>query len=156
MHALRESVVGTLRGLRRIVVELRPKALDDFGLVPALDALSGSVSDATNLDVEFKADDFPRLRAEAETALYRIVQEGLTNVVRHAQATTASVYIGSTPDSVRLTIEDDGCGFDAPHTSGEGFGLEGIRERVQLLGGRFVVSSTEGHGTLLVVEVPPS
>jgi len=154
VSSLRESVVGTLRGLRRIVVELRPQALDDLGLVPALEALTLNVSGGTDLDVEFKAEEFPRLRAEAETALYRIVQEGLTNVVRHAEATTAYVGIGSAAGWVRLTIEDDGRGFDAPYTGSEGFGLEGIRERVQLLGGRFLVTSTKGNGMLLVVEVP--
>ena len=156
VHSLRESVVDTLRGLRRIVVELRPKALDDLGLVPALDALSASVSDGSDLNVEFKAEDFPRLRAEAETALYRIVQEALTNVARHAQASTAHVSIGSAAGWVRLTIDDDGSGFDAPYTGSEGFGLTGVRERVQLLGGRFLVTSTKGNGTLLVVEVPAS
>ncbi|HEY3922590.1 MAG TPA: sensor histidine kinase [Gaiellaceae bacterium] len=153
VSSLRESVVGTMRGLRRIVVELRPQALDDLGLVPAVEALCASVSDANGLDVEFAAGEFPRLGAESETALYRIVQEGLTNVVRHAHAHRVDVRIESISDWVRLTIEDDGHGFDT-RGEGAGFGLDGIRERVQLLGGVFDVVSTERTGTALVAEVP--
>ena len=152
--SLREAVVGTLRGLRRIVVELRPQALDDLGLVPALESLCTSVAEQAGLEVEFVGGSFSRLGAETETALYRIVQEGLTNVVRHARAGTVAVRIDSAGDWVRLTIEDDGDGFDSPRDDGVGFGLEGIRERVQLLGGRFDLSSRHGAGTVLVAEVP--
>jgi two-component system sensor histidine kinase UhpB len=154
VSSLRESVVDTLRGLRRIVVELRPKALDDLGLVPALEALTSSFGDQSGIAIDFKADNFPRLNAEAESALYRIVQEGLTNVVRHSEAGRASVSIGSTDHAVRLVIEDDGQGFDSAQNRTNGFGLEGIGERAQLLGGRFVVTSRSGGGTALLVEVP--
>jgi signal transduction histidine kinase len=153
--SLRESVVETLRGLRRIVLELRPKALDDLGLVPALEALTASFAEQTGISTDFKADSFPRLPADAESALYRIVQEGLTNVVRHSHARHVSVSLSSSDHTVRVAIEDDGRGFDAAQANG-GFGLEGIDERAHLLGGRFTVTSTAGRGTSLVVEVPVS
>jgi signal transduction histidine kinase len=152
--SLRDSVVETLRGLRRIVVELRPKALDDLGLVSALEALASNFADQTGVKVEFIAGSVPRLQAEAESALYRIVQEGLTNVMRHAAARRVSVSIGRVDHSVRVAVEDDGRGFDGARTRNNGFGLTGIGERVQLLGGRFAVTSREGRGTSLVVEVP--
>ena len=154
--SLRASVVDTLRGLRRIVVELRPKALDDLGLVPALESLAATVASRTDLQVEFEAGEFPRLPADSETALYRIVQEALTNVVRHSGARTAYVFLESSGDRARLVVRDDGDGFDAPYTGREGFGLAGIRERAQLLGGRVEVTSAIGRGTSLMVEVPAS
>jgi signal transduction histidine kinase len=155
VSSLRDAVVDTLRGLRRIVVELRPKALDDLGLVPALEALTTDFAQRTGVDIQFEAGSFPRLPAEAESALYRIVQEGLTNVVRHSHARHASVSLSSNDDRLRLLIDDDGRGFDVANTNG-GFGLEGIGERAHLLGGRFTVTSTPGRGTSLVVEVPAS
>ena len=151
---LRASVVGALRGVRRIVVELRPKALDDLGLVPALERLTSSVAEQAGLSVAFDATTPQRLPGEIESALYRIVQEGLTNVVRHAQAQNVSVLLGSSNGSVLLVLEDDGSGFDPGQTDGRGFGLEGMNERVQLLGGTLELSSRESGGTSLVVEVP--
>jgi len=156
IRTLRESVVETLRGLRQIVVELRPKALDDLGLVPALEALAANVSARTGVVVRFESQPFPRLGGDVETALYRIVQEALTNVVRHADARNATVSIGPCDEGVRLTVGDDGRGFDARAYSKGGFGLQGMAERVQLVGGRLAVDSSAARGTLLVVDVPTS
>jgi signal transduction histidine kinase len=152
---LRSSVVSSLRGVRRIVVELRPKALDDLGLVAALERLATSVSEETGLSVAFKTEPFAhRLPSEIESALYRIVQEGLTNVVKHAQARHASVFLASSGETVLLVLEDDGLGFDLAATPERGFGLEGMRERVQLLGGRLEITSRDGEGTSVLAEVP--
>jgi signal transduction histidine kinase len=157
LAALRETVVDTLRGVRRIVVELRPKALDDLGLVPALERLAASYSEQTGLDVNFNAGDFSeRLPPELETALYRITQEGLTNVVKHAHATEATVLLAPTGESVLLVIADDGCGFDAALTAARGFGIDGMRERVQLLGGKLAIESSASGNTALTIEVPVS
>jgi len=153
--ALRSAVVAALRGVRRIVVELRPKALDDLGLVPALERLAESVSEQTGLAVEFIAEPLgDRLPSEVESALYRIVQEGLTNVVKHAAASRASVVLARSGGALRLVLEDDGRGFDAERRPAEGFGLQGMRERVQLVGGRLAIASGAGAGTSLLVEVP--
>jgi two-component system, NarL family, sensor histidine kinase DevS len=153
--ALREIVVDTLQDVRRLAVELRPKALDDFGLVPALEWLSETFAEQTEVDVHLQAalgED--RLPAEIETALYRIVQEALTNVVKHAQASTVSVVLTRKGQSVVAVVEDDGRGFDPTQTREEGLGLVGMRERIALLGGRVTVESSERGGTTVAVEVP--
>jgi signal transduction histidine kinase len=152
---LRDLVVATLQDVRRLAVELRPKVLDDFGLVPALERLTETLGEQTGMQVRFEstlgADQ--RLPAEIETALYRIVQESLTNVVKHAQAGRVSVVLMRKPGSVSALVEDDGRGFDPGQVRKDGFGLEGMRERVGLLDGRIQVESGK-TGTTLVAEVP--
>jgi signal transduction histidine kinase len=151
---LRERVVGTLQDVRRLAVELRPKALDDFGLVPALERLTEGFSDQTGIAVDLEAAGIARLPAEVETALYRIVQESLTNVAKHADARTVSVVLTRHAGGVTTVIEDDGRGFDPPLAGRDRFGLQGMRERVQLLDGSLRVESRSGAGTTLVVQVP--
>ena len=151
---LRKLVVATLQDVRRLAVELRPKVLDDFGLVAALERLSESFSEQTGISIDFEsALGAERLPAEVETALYRIVQESLTNVVKHARAQNVSILLTRRDGSVTAVVEDDGRGFDSAE-SGDGFGLEGMRERVALIDGRLQVESSEGSGTTLVAEVP--
>jgi signal transduction histidine kinase len=153
--ALRELVVGTLHSVRRLAVELRPKALDDFGLVPALERLAETFAGQTGVDVDFQAAvGVERLPPEIETALYRIVQEALTNVVKHAGATHVSIVLSRKNGAVTAVIEDDGHGFEASGTDGAGLGLVGIRERLGLLDGRLAIESTQGSGTTIVAEVP--
>jgi signal transduction histidine kinase len=152
---LRELVVSTLQDVRRLAVELRPTALDDFGLVAALERLAGSFSEQTGISVDFQtalADE--RLPAEAETALYRIVQESLTNVVKHAKARRVSVLLARREGSVKAVVEDDGRGFDPAELGDDGFGLVGMRERLALLGGRLEVESGPEAGTTIAAEVP--
>lgn len=152
---LRELVVATLQDVRRLAVELRPKVLDDFGLVPALERLTESFADQTGIDVRFESGlAEARLAPEIETALYRIVQESLTNVVKHAYAHLVSIVLTRKPDAIALVIEDDGTGFDPGRTREGGFGLEGMRERVGLLEGKLQIESREGAGTAIVAEVP--
>ena len=152
---LRKLVVETLQDVRRLAVELRPSALDDFGLAPALRRLGQTVREASNLDVQVEARlGEERLPADVETALYRIVQEALTNVVKHAGADHVSIVVTRKPESVVVMIEDDGRGFDLAQSSGERLGLLGMRERVQLLDGTLVVEATPGSGTTLIVELP--
>jgi signal transduction histidine kinase len=153
--SLRELVVETLQDVRRLAVELRPKALDDFGLLPALERLAETYREHTALDVQVEAAlGAERLPAEIETALYRIIQEALTNVVKHAQARTVSVVLTKKGDAVAAVIEDDGRGFDQARASDGGLGLVGMRERIALLNGRVAVESSEGRGTTVAVEVP--
>ena len=153
--SLRELVVSTLQDVRRLAVELRPTALDDFGLVPALERLAETFSEQTGVEVQVEgALGEQRLASETETALYRIVQEALTNVIKHAQATTVSVVLTKKGENVVAVIEDDGRGFDTSQPQGEGLGLLGMRERIALLRGRVSVESSEGRGTTVAVEVP--
>jgi signal transduction histidine kinase len=152
---LRELVVATLQDVRRLAVELRPKVLDDFGLVPALERLTETFADQTGIAVRFESGlGAERLPAEVETALYRIVQESLTNIVKHAHARTISIALTRKPGAVAVVVEDDGQGFDPTDVRDGGYGLEGMRERVGLLDGRLQVESGEGAGTTLVAEVP--
>jgi signal transduction histidine kinase len=151
---LRERVVATLQDVRGLAVELRPSALDDFGLAAALERLTTSFSDQTGIAVDFEtALRDERLPGEVETAMYRIVQEALTNVVKHAQARRVSILLTRTSGSVKAVIEDDGRGIGNDPTSG-GFGLVGMRERLSLLGGRLEIESAPGSGTTIAAEVP--
>jgi signal transduction histidine kinase len=153
--ALRELVVSTLQDVRRLAVELRPTALDDFGLVPALERLAETFAEQANVEVHVQAVlGDARLPSEIETALYRIVQEALTNVIKHANAKTVSVTLTRQADRVAVVIEDDGRGFDPGAQPGEGLGLVGMRERIALLDGRLSIESGAGRGTTIAVEVP--
>ncbi len=152
---LRELVVGTLQDVRRLAVELRPTALDDFGLVAALQRLAETFAEQTGIRVHIEAAlGDSRLPAETETALYRIVQEALTNVIKHAQAGTVSVVLTRKGDRVVAVIEDDGRGFDAEDMRDERLGLLGMRERIALVDGQLSVESRPGDGTTIAVEVP--
>jgi signal transduction histidine kinase len=150
---LRELAVSTLQDVRRLAVELRPTALDDFGLLAALERLAETFTEQIGIetDVEASLGD-GRLPAEIETALYRLVQEALTNVVKHARASRVSISLVRKAKSVSVVIEDDGVGFTEP--SGGGLGLIGMRERVGLLDGRLEIEAGPGQGTTIVAEVP--
>jgi signal transduction histidine kinase len=152
---LRELVVSTLQDVRRLAVELRPSALDDFGLVAALERLTASFTEQTGISVDFQtalADE--RLPEEVETALYRIVQESLTNVVKHARARRVSILLARKGGTVKAVVEDDGRGFEPARQTGDGYGLVGMRERLALLGGRLQVESGRDAGTTIAAEVP--
>ncbi len=152
---LREQVVATLQDVRRLAVELRPKALDDFGLVAALQRLAETFAEQTGIRVHVEAAlGDARLAGETETAVYRIVQEALTNVIKHAQAETVSVVLTRKGDRVVAVIEDDGLGFDPADTRDERLGLLGMRERIALVDGQLSVESRPGEGTTIAVEVP--
>jgi len=151
---LRELVVGTLQDVRRLAVQLRPKALDDFGLVPALERLVQTFSESSGISVDLEAQlgDI-RVPTEVETTVYRIVQEALTNVVKHAEATKVSILLVRSESSVTAVIEDNGRGFDPAAVKLESLGLEGMRERVELHEGRLTIEASPGSGTTLRIEV---
>jgi signal transduction histidine kinase len=152
---LRELVVTTLQDVRRLAVELRPRALDDFGLVAALERLGETFTDQMGIEVDIESRlGEQRLPPEIETALYRITQEAMTNIVKHARASRVSIVLVRKPQSAAAVIEDDGIGFDPTATRDGGIGLIGMRERVELLDGRLEIESSRGSGTTLVAEVP--
>lgn len=141
---------------RHLIAGLRPPALDELGLVEAIEAL---VADA-RLEipqVELQAElEGKRLPANLETTLFRIVQESLTNIRRHAAANRATIHLGWQSDGgIYLRISDDGRGFDPAATPSQHFGLEGIRQRAGLLGGTANVTSCPGQGTVIEVRLPP-
>jgi len=153
--SLRELVVSTLQDVRRLAVELRPSTLDDFGLSTAVERLAETFRDNTGMrvDVDAQLGDV-RLPTEVETALYRIVQEALANIVKHAEATRVSILLTRKESSVAAVVEDDGKGFDKRETGDDVLGLVGMRERVGLVGGRLVIESAKGSGTTIAAEVP--
>ncbi len=154
VEELRATVVNAVQELRALAVELRPKALDDFGLAPALERLIDTYSRRTGLTVESHLGGLEsRLPEPVESALYRIAQEALTNIAKHAGASAVSVV--TRRDGARLTmvVEDNGTGFEATAPA-DGLGLVSMRERAELLGGSLRVESSPDQGTTLVVEVP--
>ena len=156
----------TLRAIRNLSIDLRPSALDDLGLLPALRWYIKEYQQKCSIVVEFHAAAFKgRLPAEIETALYRIVQESLTNTAKHANAHKVFIYLKEDADTVDATIIDDGCGFDlqALHKtasqergigSERGLGLVGMEERAVLLNGSLTITSSRGHGTTVEVRIP--
>jgi signal transduction histidine kinase len=155
VEGVRELVRTTLQDVRRLAVELRPTALDDFGLVPALERLAHGFSESTGIQLDLESALLPeRLPPQTETALYRIAQEALTNIVNHARASRVSIVLARRSSSVTVVIEDDGVGFDVASARPDGLGLLGMRERVALLGGRLTIESTRGAGTTCIAEVP--
>jgi signal transduction histidine kinase len=143
--------------VRRLAVELRPAVLDDYGLVPALERLIDAFGEQSNVRVDFhSALGETRLPSEVETALYRVVQESLTNIVKHANATRISVTLARRETGVAAVIEDDGAGFEPRTVREGGVGLLGMRERLALIDGRLEIESRPGAGTTIVAEVPVS
>ncbi len=156
----------TLRAIRNLSIDLRPSALDDLGLLPALRWYIKEYQQKCSIVVEFHATGFKgRLPTEIETALYRIVQESLTNTAKHANAHKIYIYLKEDADTVDATIIDDGSGFDlqALHKTAtqergialeRGLGLVGMEERAVLLNGSLTINSSHGHGTTVEVRIP--
>ena len=154
--ALRQNARSALENVGRLAFSLRPPALDEFGLVPALKDLSSRLEGRGGLKVELEID-LPadtRLPAKLETAIFRITQEALTNVVKHADAKTVRVTLACRERSVALTVEDDGRGISQARGADGGFGLIGIRERVASVNGALDIESKSGAGTRLAIELP--
>jgi len=154
-----EQLDETIANLRALITELRPAALDELGVTAAIEALAERASERgfevdTNVELAYERDTRrTRLDAELETALYRIVQEALSNASRHGQARRAVVEIREDERAVHLTVRDDGRGFDTTAPTA-GFGLLGMQERVALLNGELRVTSAPGEGTTISVTVP--
>jgi signal transduction histidine kinase len=152
---LRELVVSALQDVRRLAVELRPAVLDDFGLVPALERLTAGFAEQSGIRVDFHSTlGEARLPSDVESSLYRVVQESLTNIAKHANAENISVSVVRRASTVAAVIEDDGAGFDQRAAGEAGIGILGMRERLALLDGRLEVESRKGAGTTVVAEVP--
>jgi signal transduction histidine kinase len=154
---LRRIAEGVQVNLHRLAADLRPAMLDHVGLVPALGQLAETLAGREGPDIRVEAArvDGERLPVELETALYRIAQEAMTNAVRHSRARRVTVVLQRRGRRLAMTVADDGEGFDLEMTPHGGrFGLVGMRERAEMLGGTLSVESSPGGGTTIVVEVP--
>jgi len=140
--------------LRALISELRPATLDQLGLVAALEDLAGRVEHGAEIELEVDLDlDAARLDSELETVVYRLVQEALNNVVKHAEASRAELQVRGAVDRLAVLVSDNGEGFDPTAGTG-GFGLAGMRERIELAGGELQIESREGAGTRILASVP--
>lgn len=162
-HMIEQSKVladRLLAEIRRLISDLRPMVLDELGLIPALRNYGKSFSQLVGLDIQIRAGTpVKRLDLLIETALYRIAQEALNNVAKHAHASKAAVYLSVDDSRVIISIEDNGKGFDVQdilrsRDHSRSLGLLGMQERVQLLGGIFRIESQPGLGTKVVAEIP--
>lgn len=144
---------GALRDTRELSRLLRPTLLDDLGLDAALNWLARTLSERTGLAIDFKSSlDGQRLHADVETLIYRVTQEALTNVIRHADARTAHIELHLRGAAMTLRVEDDGIGFDTAQLLGDserGGGTRGMRDRAELFGGRLELRSAPGEGTIV-------
>jgi signal transduction histidine kinase len=155
-----EQIDLSIRNLQALITELRPAALDELGLKPAIEGLLERTSATSGLIVESEIEIAhapggapARLDPELEIAVYRLVQESLTNAVKHARAETVTVRLRQEKATIVVTVSDDGSGFDTRRADG-GFGLIGMQERVELVGGRLAIDSTPGQGTTVRAELP--
>ena len=160
LERLWQQTNSVMEGMRRLSHDLRPAILDRLGLLPALEWLASDVAKHSGITVEVKTDGAERRVApEAELVLFRIVQEALRNVWRHSQASTAQVTVEFRDNKTRMTVKDDGKGFDLRASMGDltrdgKLGLAGMQERARLLGGSLTVESEPGKGTTVTIEAP--
>jgi|AutmiccommuBRH23_1029490.scaffolds.fasta_scaffold00025_121 signal transduction histidine kinase len=157
VYELKHITADLLSNLHEMAVRLRPASLDHLGLVTALDQYIADFSRQHNIDIQFESIGISgkRYPHEIETALFRVIQESLTNVILHSQATRVDVLLSQRKKNLNVLIEDNGVGFIpenvAKHTH---LGLFGMRERVEMLGGKFAIESSIGKGTTIQIEVP--
>jgi two-component system sensor histidine kinase UhpB len=162
---LQKLTVEIGRDLHRVAADLRPTTLDDLGLRRALATYAADWGEryGISVDVETLGCAGARLPVEAETAVYRVVQEALNNILKHARASRVSVIIEQQPNELRVVVEDDGQGFDSAAVAAEEvaaspsrrrLGLSGMRERMILNGGTIQIESSPGGGTALFVSIP--
>ena len=157
---LKSIAEDMLANIHRLIADLRPSLLDDIGLVAAIEWYGEQRLKPHGISFRLLEHTLPeRLPSPVETVLFRIVQEGLTNIVRHARASSVTVRLLQEQDEVMLEIRDDGVGFDpqlleAPEANGRGLGLRGMRERAMILGGSLEIESAVGKGTTVRIRFP--
>ncbi len=159
LETQREELTQVIGSLRRLMTELRPPALDEGGLVNALRDYTASFTQTSGIRCELQVDAaLRRLDPKTETIMYRVVQEALTNVRKHARARGCGVVLDAVGDVILLEVRDDGIGFDptAVHTfvDDRHFGLSAMRERIEVYGGTWTLSSEPGVGTTICAQVP--
>jgi signal transduction histidine kinase len=159
LEEIAATATASIVEVREIAHNLRPYELDRLGLVAAIESMIARVSDSTAIKLSTKLDRIEGLLSpEAETSVYRIVQEGLNNVIKHSKATTARIEIKKNGNQLAIAVQDNGEGIPLPVTeengnNARGFGLVGIAERVRVLGGSLAVDSEPSHGTAINIRL---
>lgn len=154
VKAIRTNIRASLHEVRRIIYDLRPMALDDLGLFPTVKKYATTaIGDKLNLDLNFTGDD-KDVEPTYEIAIFRLVQEALQNILKHAFAENIILHIKIKEKQINILIEDDGVGFDFMHDKEQSFGIIGMRERVDLLDGSISINSLVGQGTKITVVLP--
>jgi len=154
-----QNLVGELlERVSKMTLELRPPMLDDLGLIPTLLWHVNRYHDQTGIAVDFRhgGNDTKRFAPEIESTAYRVIQEALTNIARHAKASSARLQVFVQNEALQIFIEDHGQGFDVLNTLAEtpSSGLRGMRERIGLMNGKFEIESKANEGTLITIEIP--
>lgn len=154
---LKQMIRASLADVRQIIFDLRPMALDDLGLLPTLRKFIPEIAKRENLkiDLEFIGKE-RRLASGMEVAIFRLIQEVINNVVKHAQATTVKASIEYADNHIKVLVEDDGIGFEEEEAikNKNNFGLMGMKERIQLLEGELEINSEENNGTNITFKIP--
>jgi two-component system, NarL family, sensor kinase len=154
--SIRDEVGALSNDIRRIAYQLHPSSLDHLGLSVALRTLCDEFAEREKLQVKFTVRSVPkRIPPDIASSLYRVVQEALRNVAKHAGTTAVGITLAGAPDRLSLTIRDNGAGFDARSVKGNGgLGLISMQERVRLVNGEFSLKTRPGHGVLITIQVP--
>lgn len=154
--SLKEMVRDALTEVRRIIYDLRPMALDDLGLVPTLKKYIDTTEDynkGTRMNFQSTGKEV-RLPSNYETAIFRLVQESITNAIRHGKASEIDVDVEWLEKQVSIIVKDNGSGFDKSIVKSQSFGLMGMKERIELINGDFIINSSPGNGTVLMFIIP--
>jgi len=152
---LKVSAMGTFQKVRNFIFELRPMMLDDLGLIPTIRRYADTFKEQTSLDVNVTiSGNERRLESYLEVMVFRAIQELLGNAARHSQATLLKINVDLTDDLVRVSVDDNGKGFDIDSVQEQSLGLKLIRERTEMLGGTFEVDSAAGKGTRVMFSLP--
>src|SRR5579883_399148 len=155
LAATKQLTTQTLDAIHNLAFDLRPTMLDDLGLEPSVRWFAKRQAETYGLSIDVETEGLEgRLPDQLEVALFRVVQEALTNVAKHANAGHARVELRRSPESIELLVEDDGKGFDPDQVNSDRLGLFGMQERVTLLGGALHINSSKGRGTRLSASVP--
>lgn len=161
LHNLKGVIRGTLKDVRKIIYDLRPMSLDDLGLIPTLERYISIFEEDTGIKVNLKTyGSFVDLESAIQIAIFRIIQESLSNIRKHSKAKSTSIIIEKSLTKINLSIIDDGIGFDSesyrhePNSVSSGFGLMSIKERVELLNGNLHITSSPNLGTKISLFIP--
>lgn len=155
IKSLREMVRTSLYEVRRIIYDLRPMALDDLGLLPTIKRYVKTISEYSQIDIQFTSTgEDRRLNQNYEVAFFRLIQEGVQNAIKHAEASKIHVNLEVGKEYLTMVVKDNGVGFDPKEKPNHSFGLIGMRERVEMFDGKMTIDTAPGKGTRIMIQVP--